>query len=62
MIKSEDGHEVKIQWATAWRDANRATANRISALVFQSEQAMLAIHHHPAMVIHGGNLINEEKN
>lgn len=57
VLKSKDGGEVRIQWTPAWRHANQAPANRISDLVFKSEQAMLAIHRHPAMVIHGGNLL-----
>ena len=57
VLKSRDGHEVRIQWQPAWRHNNQATADRISDLVFKSEQAGLAIHRHPAMVLHGGNLL-----
>lgn len=56
VLKSRDGSEVSIQWKPSWRDANRDTAGRISALVFRSESVTMAIHRHPAMVIHGGNL------
>ena len=61
VLKSRDNHEIRIQWTAAWRDANRATASRISGLVFQSAPAMLAIHHHPATVIHGGNFTQKAK-
>lgn len=57
VLKSKDGHEISIQWSPAWRHANPATANRISALVFQSASAARAIQYHPAMVIHGGNIL-----
>jgi hypothetical protein len=57
IFKTRNNHEVSIKWKPAWRDANRATATRISDLVFKSESVTLAIHRHPAMVIHGGNLI-----
>lgn len=57
VLKSKDGGEVRIQWQPAWRHANQATASRISALVFQSVPVTMAIHRHPAMVIHAGNLL-----
>jgi len=57
VLKSRDGGEVRIQWTPAWRHANQATASRISDLVFKSEAVTLAIHRHPAMVIHSGNLL-----
>jgi hypothetical protein len=52
-----DGYEVRIQWQPSWRSANQAAANRISDLVHKSEAVAVAIHRHPAMVIHGRNLI-----
>jgi hypothetical protein len=61
VLKSKDGGEVRIQWQPAWRHANQVTANRISDLVFRSEQAGLAIHRHPAMVINGGNMLSGAK-
>jgi hypothetical protein len=61
VLKSKDGHEVRIQWQPAWRHANQTTANRISDLVFRSEQVGLAIHRHPAMVLHGGNMLSGAK-
>lgn len=61
VLKSRDGHEVRIQWPPAWRHAHQDTANRISDLVFKSESVTLAIHRHPAMVIHAGNLMAGKK-
>lgn len=57
VLKSEDGKEVSIRWDQQWRQRHQETANRISALVFQSSSVTRAIHCHPDMVIHAGNLI-----
>lgn len=57
VLKNVERDEVSIQWQPAWRDANRATARRISDLVFKSKCVTLAIHRHQAMEIHAGNLI-----
>ena len=62
VVKSlRDGYEVRIQWQPSWRAANQALASRISDLVFGSELVTVAIYRHPAMVIHGGNLLVEVK-
>ena len=58
VVKSlRDGYEVRIQWQPSWRSANQGLANRISDLVHKSEAVAVAIHRHPAMVIHGRNLL-----
>ena len=62
VVKSlRDGYGVRIQWTPSWRSANQDLANRISDLVHKSEAVALAIHRHPAMVIHAGNLIHAMK-
>lgn len=61
VLKSRGGHEVRIQWPPSWRHANMATASRISDLVFKSDLVTMAIHRHPAMVIHAGNLLTGGK-
>jgi hypothetical protein len=58
VVKSlRDGYEVRIQWQPSWRSANQELANRISDLVHKSEAVAVAIHRHPAIVIHGRNLL-----
>ena len=60
VIKSEDGMEVSIKWDQKWRQAHQETANRISALVFQSASVIKIIHYHPELMIHAGNFIQGE--
>ena len=57
VLKSEDGREVSIQWDQKWRQTHQETANRISALVFQSASVFKVIHYHPDLTIHAGNFI-----
>lgn len=57
VLKSEDGREVSIQWDQKWRQTHQETANRISALVFQSASVFKAIYYHPDLTIHAGNFI-----
>lgn len=57
VLKSLDVGEVRIQWTPDWRQAHQDTANRISDLVFKSTPVGMAIHRHPDIVIHGGNLL-----
>jgi hypothetical protein len=57
VLKSEDGREVSIQWDQKWRQTHQETANRVSALVFQSASVFKVIHYHPDLTIHAGNFI-----
>lgn len=57
VLKSEDVREVSIQWDQKWRQTHQETANRISALVFQSASVFKAIYYHPDLTIHAGNFI-----